>query len=261
MKYDELYALLRRRGVLWPTAEIYGGAQGLFDYGPAGARLKRRLDEAWTAWFVGLSDDFHLIAPAELLPEAVVRASGHLENFTDPEVTCDHCHTAFRADTLVEKIRPQGVDGLTAVQIGELLHENRVKCPSCGSLALGVPKAFNMMFGTTLGVAGNERAYLQPETAQASYLAFPRMWDVGRRALPLGIAVIGTAYRNEIAPRQVLFRMRAFTQAELQIFFDPKQFPVPFAAIASEKIPVLRAARRERGEESNELLTANELVA
>jgi glycyl-tRNA synthetase len=261
MKLDELYALLRRRGVLWPSAEIYGGAQGLFDYGPLGHALKRRLEDAWSTWFLGLSDDYYRVEPAELLPEPVVRASGHLENFTDPEVTCDSCQTTFRADTLLEKVRPQGVDGLTALQIGALIHENRVKCPSCGSLTLGEPKAFNMMFGTTLGVQGRERAYLQPETAQASYLAFPRMWDVSRKALPLGIAVIGTAYRNEIAPRQVLFRMRAFTQAELQIFFDPKQFPVPFAAIADEKVPVLRAARRERGDESSESVSPAELVA
>ncbi len=261
MKIDELYALLRRRGVLWPSAEIYGGAQGLFDYGPLGTALKRRLEDAWTVWFLGLSDDYYRIEPSELLPEAVVRASGHLENFTDPEVTCDACHTSFRAETLLEKVRPQGVDGLTAEQIAEIVRANQVKCPSCGSLALGVPKPFNLMFGTTFGVGSGERAYLQPETAQASYLSFTRMWDVGRRALPLGIAVVGRAYRNEIAPRQVLFRMRVFTQAELQIFFDPKSFELPFATVAEEKIPVLRAERRLTGQESSERLTAAELVA
>ncbi|EQD32380.1 glycyl-tRNA synthetase, partial [mine drainage metagenome] len=99
MKYDELFALLRHRGVLWPSAEIYGGAQGLYDYGPLGAALKRRLEDSWSAWFLGLSPDYHRIEPAEILPEAVVRASGHLENFTDPEVTCEACHAAFRADT------------------------------------------------------------------------------------------------------------------------------------------------------------------
>ncbi len=261
MKIDELYALLRRRGVLWPSAEIYGGAQGLFDYGPLGTALKRHLEDAWATWFLGLSDDYYLIQPSELLPEAVVRASGHLENFTDPEVTCDACRTSFRAETLLEKVRPQGVDGLTAQQIAEVVHANQLRCPSCGSLALGVPKPFNLMFGTAFGVGRDERAYLQPETAQASYLAFSRMWDVGRRALPLGIGVIGRAYRNEIAPRQVLFRMRVFTQAELQIFFDPKAFELPFAAVAQEKVPVLRAERRLAGQESTEHPTAAELVA
>jgi glycyl-tRNA synthetase len=260
MKYDELYALLRRRGVVWPTAEIYGGAQGLFDYGPAGARIKRRLEEAWTAWFVGLSDDFYLIEPGEILPEAVVRASGHLENFTDPEVSCAKCGNHFRAETILEKWRPEGVDGLSPAQIGELLEQFPVRCPTCGSTELSVPRPFNLMFGFDFGAAGGERAYLRPETAQSSYLAFPRMWDVGRHALPLGIAVIGKAYRNEIAPRQVLFRMRAFTQAELQIFFNPAAFPVPFSSVESEQIPVLRVARRTAGEETPELRRARSLV-
>jgi glycyl-tRNA synthetase len=260
MKSDELFALLRRRGVLWPSAEIYGGVQGLYDYGPLGTALKRRIEEAWSAWFLGLSEDYHLIEPAEILPEAVVRASGHLENFTDPEVTCDSCHASFRADTLLEKIRPEGVDGLSAPQIGTILAESSISCPSCGKRTLSVPRPFNLMFGLDFGVTAGERAYLRPETAQGSYLAFARMWDVGRRALPLGIAVIGKAYRNEIAPRQVLFRMRAFTQAELQIFFDPAGFPVPFDSVRTEELPVLRVPRRERGEESPERVTAGRLV-
>ena len=260
MKYDDLFALLRRRGVLWPTAEIYGGAQGLYDYGPAGAQLKRLVEEAWAAWFVGLSDDFHRIDPAEILPEPVVRASGHLENFTDPEVTCAKCKGHFRAETVLEKWCPDGVDGLTPAQIGELVKQHSVRCPQCGSTELSVPRPFNLMFGFDFGAAGGERAYLRPETAQNSYLAFPRMWDVGRHALPLGIAVIGRAYRNEIAPRQVLFRMRAFTQAELQIFFDPTSFPLPFESVASEELPVLRASRRATGEEEPESRSARSLV-
>ncbi len=260
MKYDELYALLRRRGVLWPSAEIYGGAQGLYDYGPLGTALKRRLEEAWAAWFVGLSPDYYLVDPAEILPEAVVRASGHLENFTDPEVTCESCHSVFRADTILEKVRPEGVDGMTPAQIGEVVRANQLKCPSCGSVELSVPVPFNLMFATSFGVTGKERVYLRPETAQGSYLSFPRMWDVGRHALPLGIAVIGKAYRNEIAPRQVLFRMRAFTQAELQIFFDPAGFPVPFDRVREERLPVLRVDRRQHGEETPELVPAEALV-
>jgi len=260
MKSDELFALLRRRGVLWPSAEIYGGAQGLYDYGPLGTALKRRVEDAWAAWFVGLSHDYHLIEPAEILPEAVVRASGHLENFTDPEVTCESCHAVTRADTVLEKIRPEEVDGLTPVQIAEIIQTKGARCPSCGSTSLSVPRPFNLMFGVDFGVTGKERAYLRPETAQGSYLSFARMWDVGRHALPLGIAIIGKAYRNEIAPRQVLFRMRSFTQAELQIFFDPAGFPVPFDRVREEMLPLLRVPRREAGEETPELVRAGSLV-
>ncbi len=261
MKLDELYALLRRRGVLWPTAEIYGGAQGLYDYGPLGTSLKRRVEDAWTAWFVGRSPDYYRIEPAELVPEAVVRASGHLENFTDPEVVCDSCQSHFRAETVLEKVRPEGVDGLAPVQIEEVVRANELRCPSCGSKALSVPRPFNLMFDVPFGVGRAEKAYLLPETAQSSYLAFARMREVGRKALPLGIAVIGRAYRNEIAPRQVLFRLRSFTQAELQIFFDPASPPGRLGAAASERVPVLRAERRERGEGSTELVAASELVA
>jgi glycyl-tRNA synthetase len=261
MKLDELYALLRRRGILWPTAEIYGGAQGLYDYGPLGAALKHRIERAWAAWFVGRSADYYLIEPAGIVPEAVVRASGHLENFTDPEITCDACHSVYRAETVLEKVRPDGVDGLSPGQIDEVVRTHQVRCPSCGSTSLSVPPAFNLMFDLPFGVARSERAYLLPETAQASYLAFARMWEVGRKALPLGVAVIGRAFRNEIAPRQVLFRMRTFTQAELQIFFDPAEPPGKLGPLASEKVPVLQAARRERGEGATEFVPAGELVA
>ena len=247
MKSDVLLALLKRRGVLWPTAEIYGGTAGLFDYGPLGTALKRRIEDAWRTWFLGLSEDYYWIEPAEILPEAVVRASGHLENFTDPEVTCGKCGNAFRADTLLEKVRPAGIDGLAPTEIATLIRESGARCPTCGSDALSVPRPFNLMFGLDFGVAGKERAYLRPETAQSSFLSFPRMWDVGRHTLPLGVAVIGKAYRNEIAPRQALFRMRSFTQAELQIFFDPSRFDLPLDEVAADELPILSASRRERG--------------
>ncbi|MCI4350108.1 MAG: glycine--tRNA ligase [Thermoplasmata archaeon] len=260
MKSDELFALLRRRGFLWPTAEIYGGAQGLFDYGPLGWGLKRRIEEAWTRWFVGLSDDYYRIEPAELLPEAVVRASGHLENFTDLEISCGECHSVFRADALLERYRPEGLDGLASSQVAELLTLYQVKCPTCGKAALAVPRPFNLMFAVDFGPTGREMAYLAPETAQASFLAFSRMWEVGRKALPLGIASVSRAYRNEIAPRQVLFRMRAFTQAELQIFFDPEKFAPSLAAVGDDLLPVLRAERRLAGQAAPEPTRVRDLV-
>ncbi|MCI4367294.1 MAG: glycine--tRNA ligase [Thermoplasmata archaeon] len=260
MRYDPLFALLRRRGVLWPSAEIYGGASGLFDYGPLGTALKRRIEDAWRAWFVGLSEDYHLIEPSEILPEAVVRASGHLENFTDPEVTCGKCGHSFRADVVLEKVRPHGIDGLSPAEIAVLLREARSNCPHCGADALSVPRPFNLMFGLDFGPTGKERAYLRPETAQSSFLAFSRMWDVGRRALPLGVAVIGRAYRNEIAPRQALFRMRTFTQAELQIFFDPAAFEVPLESVTADELPILAASDRERGAHGPTSTTVRDLV-
>ncbi len=121
MNLEELFALLRRRGYLWPSAEIYGGIQGLYDYGPLGTALKRQVEEAWATWFLGLSEDYYRIEPAEILPEAVVRASGHLANFTDPEVRCGQCGKSFRAETVLESTRPQGIDGLSPAEIGEIV--------------------------------------------------------------------------------------------------------------------------------------------
>ncbi len=261
MLADELFALFKRRGVLWPSAEIYGGAQGLYDYGPPGLALKRKVEEAWVAWFLGLSSDYHLIDPAELLPEAVVRASGHLENFADLEVVCEKCHTASRADALLEEHGVANTEGLRVEEVSALLVEKSIACPRCGERALSVPRPFNLMFSVEFGAVGRERAYLRPETAQGSYLSFARMWEVGRKQLPLGLAVVGKAFRNEIAPRQVLFRMREFTQAELQVFFDPEDFPAPLEKVKDLSLPVLRAEARARGETEAVRTAPQDLVA
>ncbi|MDE1819647.1 MAG: glycine--tRNA ligase [Euryarchaeota archaeon] len=261
MQFEELLSLFKRRGVLWPSAEIYGGTAGLYDYGPAGTALKRRLEAAWSSWFVGLSPNYHLIDPAEIVPEAVVRSSGHLAHFADPDVTCGKCGQHFRADTLLEENGVADVEGLAPEVLGRMLQEKNLPCPRCGERALSLPRAFNLMFGLDFGAAGKERAYLRPETAQGAYLSFSRMWEVGRNQLPLGIAVIGKAYRNEIAPRNVLFRMRAFTQAELQIFFDPENFSVPLDEVAGEELPCLRAKDREKGATEPTPIRAGELVS
>ena len=260
MNGEELMALCKRRGVFWPSAELYGGAQGLYDYGPVGVAIKKRLEEAWVQWFVGLSPDYHLIDPAEILPEAVVRASGHLANFADLEVLCGQCGTASRADHLLEEAGVASGEGLRPEEVRILLEERKVRCPRCGAEKLSVPTPFNLMFGLDFGATGRERAYLRPETAQGAYLAFPRMWEVARKQLPFGIGVIGKAYRNEIAPRQGLFRMRAFTQAELQIFFDPEEFLPEWEPMADLAIPVLRADERAAGSQEARPRTVRELV-
>ena len=260
MNTEEMLSFMKRRGFLWPSSEIYGGAQGLYDYGPVGTAVKRRLEEAWASWFVGLSPDYYLIEPAEILPEAVVRASGHLANFTDLKVTCRKCGADSRADVLLEEHGVRDVEGLPDSEISDLLRERNIRCPRCGEAALGEPQRFNLMFGVDFGPTGRERAYFRPETAQGAYLAFARMWEVARKRLPFGVAVIGKAYRNEIAPRQVLFRLRAFTQAELQIFFDPEDFPVPWEPWKGETVPVLRAEDRARGETSARPYSLQDLV-
>ena len=260
MNSDEILSIFKRRGVLWPTAEIYGGAQGLYDYGPMGSALKRRLEDAWEAWFVGLSQNYHRIDAVEMLPEAVVRASGHLDHFADPLVTCGNCGTVIRADELLEAKGQKDAEALKGDELAARLEQLHPPCPRCGKGPLGPPRAFNLMFGMEFGALGKEKAYLRPETAQSSYLAFSRMWNIGRKKLPMGIAVIGKAFRNEIAPRQTLFRMRVFTQAELQIFFDPEDYPSEWKAFGEISVPILFAEKRLAGAVRPEEVSLREVV-
>ncbi len=261
MESEALMSTFLRRGVLWPTAEIYGGIQGLYDYGEAGSSIKRNLEAAWERWFVGLSPGYYRIEPAEILPEAVVRASGHLANFADPLVKCNACGEEYRADTLLEARGVQDAEALRGEELQKRLVELKIRCPRCGKAEFTPPKAFNLMFGFDWGAQSEERAYLRPETAQSSYLAFPRMWNAMRKKLPLGVAVVGKAYRNEIAPRQVLFRMRAFTQAELQIFFDPEGLPENWKVPPDFSVPALTARDREKGAKEATLQKLSDLVA
>lgn len=209
-----------RRGFFYPSSEIYGGSAGFYDFGHLGALLKRKFENVWRNYFLGLDQNFVEIEPCTIMPEAVFEGSGHLKSFNDPLTECISCHRRHKADLLLEE---QGVEaeGLSAEAMTEALKENAVTCPRCGG-ALSEVRWFNMMFELQLGAAeGGEKAYLRPETAQGCYVSFRRMYEVMRNQIPLGLAIIGRAYRNEISPRQGFYRLRELNQAELQIFFDP----------------------------------------
>ena len=174
----------------------------------------------WRNYFLGLDQNFVEIGPCTIMPEAVFEGSGHLKSFNDPLTECVSCHRRHKADLLLEE---QGVEaeGLSAEVMTEALKENAITCPRCGG-SLSEVRWFNMMFELQLGAAeGGEKAYLRPETAQGCYVSFRRMYEVMRNQIPLGLAIIGRAYRNEISPRQGFYRLRELNQAELQIFFDP----------------------------------------
>ncbi len=209
-----------RRGFFYPSSEIYGGSAGFYDFGHLGVLLKRKFENVWRNYFLGLDQNFVEIEPCTIMPEAVFEGSGHLKSFNDPLTECISCHRRHKADLLLEE---QGVEaeGLSAEAMTEALKENAVTCPRCGG-ALSEVRWFNMMFELQLGAAeGGEKAYLRPETAQGCYVSFRRMYEVMRNQIPLGLAIIGRAYRNEISPRQGFYRLRELNQAELQIFFDP----------------------------------------
>jgi glycyl-tRNA synthetase len=209
-----------RRGFLWPSADLYGGFSGFYDYGHNGAALKRKWEQGWLDYFLRLGENYHLVEATHLLPEAALKASGHVDLFTDVLVECTRCHEVHRADQLLEEKLGRPFEGLSPAELGTQIQDGKVPCPKCGGI-LGEPRAFNMMFPVRLGTSARDLAYLRPETAQGAYLNFKREFESLRRRLPLGLAIVGRAYRNEISPRQGTYRMREFQQAELQIFFDP----------------------------------------
>ena len=217
---EKLWQMLLRRGFIAPSAELYGGLAGFYDYGVMGAPLKNNFENVWRRYFIGLHQNFHEISGAEIMPEEVFRASGHLEHFDDPVVACTKCDHAERADHLLQEHLKEKFEGLNEKEYDSLITQHKVRCPRCGG-GLGKASKQNLMFPVSTGVTSVKRAFLRPETAQVPYVNFQRSFESTRKKLPLGLALIGRAFRNEISPRQGVYRMREFTQAELQIFFDP----------------------------------------
>ena len=197
---DELVSLAKRRGFIFQSSDIYGGLQGVYDYGPLGVELKNNLKAAWWRSMVYDREDVEGLDAAILTNPLTLRHSGHEDTFSDPLVDCKNCKARFRADHL----------------------ENDV-CPNCGSNELTEPRPFNLMFQTQVGpVADGENfAYLRPETAQAIFTNFKNVMDSTSPKLPFGIAQIGKAFRNEITPRNFIFRVREFEQMELEFFVKP----------------------------------------
>ncbi len=197
---EELVALCKRRGFIFQTNEIYGGLQGLFDYGPLGVELKSNLKQAWWRSMVYERDDVEGLDAAILTNPEVLKQSGHEETFTDPLVDCRSCNSRWRAD-----------------------HLEKSACPSCGSKDLTEPRPFNLMFKTNLGPIddGTSFAYLRPETAQQTFTNFKNVVDSTSKSLPFGIAQIGKAFRNEVTPRNFIFRVREMEQMELEFFVKP----------------------------------------
>ena len=243
MNIDDLFALAKSRGFFWQSAEIYGGQAGMYDYGHLGTLLKRRFESIWLSFFVDTDDDYYLIEGSTILPEKPLVSSGHASRFNDAIISCTKCHAYYRADTLLADASVGVSEGATPDGIDKLVAFHKIKCPKCGG-ALGKAKAFNMMMDLSLGPEKTDKSYLRPETAQSAYLNFFREFNARRRSLPLGIAVIGKAYRNEISPRQGLFRMRELTQAELQIFFNPESWKTGLDSFKNVEVNVVTAKKK-----------------
>jgi glycyl-tRNA synthetase len=211
--------LAKKRGFFYPSDEIYGGLSGFYSYGHLGTLMKRKLENLWRKVFLR-EENFFEIEPSTIMHENVFKASGHLDFFVDPVTKCKKCGTIHRADSIVEEFLKRTFEGMTPTELTELIKFHKIRCPKCkGELEeVGI---LNMMFPLDIGSEKGTKGYLRAETAQGAYVNFSTQFNVLRKKLPLGLAIIGKAYRNEISPRQLLIRMREFTQAELQIFFDP----------------------------------------
>lgn len=242
----DIAELAKRRGFFWQSSEIHGSLSGFYDYGPIGVLVKRRWEDLWRGFFLGLGEHFYEISPSLVMPEAVFKASGHLESFVDPVVKCAKCGNVERADHILEDSLKENFEGLSPAQLGEIIKKHHIRCDKCSGQLEEVGK-MNMTFPVKVGTGKEARpAYLTPETAQGAYVNFPQCFEVLRRRLPLGLAVVGKAFRNEISPRNSLIRMREFTQAELQIFLDPStigQHP-RFREVEKRKLRLLPAGSR-----------------
>ena len=196
---ENIVALAKRRGFVFPSSEVYGGLANAWDFGPYGVELKNNIKKSWWQFFVHNRDDVVGLDAAIIMNPQTWKASGHIEEFTDPLVECKDCHKRFRADELEKE-----------------------QCPDCGG-AFTEPKAFSGLMKTFLGPAedSSATAYLRPETAQAIFVDFPTIVNTSRKKIPFGVAQIGKAFRNEITPGNFVFRTREFEQMEIEFFFNP----------------------------------------
>ncbi len=246
--HEKVVELAKRRGIFWPSYEIYGGVAGLYDIGPIGVRIKNKIIELWRKHFVYDNDEFVVeIDTPMITPSRVLEASGHVENFTDPIVECTKCHRVFRADHLIEETLKISVEGLKPEELTKIIKEKGIKCPYDGG-ELGEVRLFNLLFRTQIGPYSSSVGYLRPETAQGMFTSFKRVYETFRQRLPIGIAQVGRVARNEISPRQGLIRMREFNIMEVEFFIDPEsQEMPPLDRFKGEKVKVLPASEKEKG--------------
>ncbi len=264
-KYDKLVDIGRRRGLFWPSYEIYGGVAGLYDYGHVGVTIKRAIIQQWIKYFIDQRDGLVVEIESPIItPRIVLKASGHEEHFTDPITECTKCGRVFRADHLVEEQAGIRAEGLDMEKLWEIMVKHGVKCPVCGG-ELTKPRPALLLFKTEIGPYKGSPGYLRPETAQGMFVSFKNVLTAARNRLPLGIAQIGRVGRNEISPRQGLMRLREFTIMEVEFFFDPLKAEEEARRHLTEEIlnyrvNVLSAEDKLKGVEEAKPYTIRELV-
>jgi glycyl-tRNA synthetase len=261
-KFTAVNELARRRGFYWQSFEIYGGVSGFVTYGPLGARLKQNIENKLRELFVNrmgiLEMESSIIAPGK-----VFEASGHVDHFKEPMVECSNCHRRFRADHLLEEMAKTScveTEKMTLTEIKDALEKNNVACPECGG-TFNAPQQYLTMFETTIGPYAGATGYGRPEAAQGIFVEFNRLYAAAREKLPFGVIQIGHALRNEISPRQGLIRLREFTIADLEFFFDPEEPKCTLLPeVENETLRLLLAEPRQRGSEEAVEMTVKEAL-
>ncbi len=224
---EKLVALCKRRGFIYQGSEIYGGLAGTWDYGPLGLALKKNIENLWWRQFVDSRDDMYGIDSAILMNPRVWEASGHVGGFNDPLVEDKKTKKRYRADHVLEEADIDS-SGMTLAQMGDIIAEKKIKSPDGNELS--APQQFNMMFKTSIGSAGGSDTvvYLRPETAQGMFINFKNIIDTYHPKLPFGIAQIGRSFRNEIAPRDFIFRVRELEIMEFEYFIKEETWNEQF---------------------------------
>ena len=225
---ETIVRLCKSRGYVYPGSEIYGGLANTWDYGPLGVELKNNVKEAWRKKFIQENKNIVGLDAAILMNPETWVASGHVSGFSDPLLDCKECKTRHRADKLIESFaHDKGedivADGWTDEQMLNYINDNKIVCPKCGKLNYTNIRKFNLMFKTFQGVTEDSTStvYLRPETAQGIFVDFKNVMRTTRKKIPMGIAQIGKAFRNEITPGNFTFRTREFEQMELEFFCKP----------------------------------------
>jgi glycyl-tRNA synthetase len=262
-KFTAINELARRRGFFWQSYEIYGGVGGFVTYGPLGARLKQNIERKLRELFVNKLGIFE-IESSVIAPGKVFEASGHVNHFKEPMVECSQCNKRFRADHLLEEYAKKScveTEKMNLDQIQKALKKHGINCPECGG-GFKPPQQFLTMFETTIGPYSNATGYGRPEAAQGIFVEFNRLYAMAREKLPFGVIQIGHALRNEISPRQGLMRLREFTIADLEFFFDPEEPKCCLLKdVENETLRLYLAPEREECSEKTIEVTVKDAVA
>ena len=223
--YDKIFMLAKRRGFIYPSFEIYGGVAGFYDYGPLGSQLKLNIENLWRKYYLLKDICVEISTPTITLFE-VLKSSGHVDEFTDLTVDCKKCKLSYKVEDIIENEN----------NIEKAIEKNKIKCPNCGeNLKDAYP--VNLMFSTKIGIGSSRNAFLRPETAQGIFTDFHLLYRYFREKLPFGVIQVGRGFRNEVSPRQGIIRLREFSMAEAEIFFDPEDKTHPnFESVKEKKL-------------------------